>query len=67
MRAHQREISECTSLDQLVFTFQNIGKSKIALYCHQLLQLAAAEPISQSQIDELRRESQPHQRSKVLK
>ncbi|KAE9417562.1 hypothetical protein Angca_008273, partial [Angiostrongylus cantonensis] len=54
IRANQRQIGSVKTLDQLLQAFQSICRSRMALYCHQLIKSASHERISQKMIDELR-------------
>ncbi|KAK6020023.1 hypothetical protein OSTOST_14329 [Ostertagia ostertagi] len=54
IRANQRRISESKTLDQLIRVFRDITESRKALYCHQLIESAKMERVSQKMIDELR-------------
>ncbi|CAJ0606376.1 unnamed protein product [Cylicocyclus nassatus] len=54
IRANQKRIGAVRSLDQLILEFQKVGRSDAALYCHQLIESAKSERVSQEMIDELR-------------
>ncbi|KHJ99559.1 hypothetical protein OESDEN_00462 [Oesophagostomum dentatum] len=54
IRANQKHIAAAHTLDQLILAFQKVGRSHMALYCHQLIESAKSERISQKMIEELR-------------
>ncbi|CAB3404807.1 unnamed protein product [Caenorhabditis bovis] len=56
-RSNMMALSHCHSIDQVLTQVQNIGSSKSALYCHQLILKSAQLPISKSVLDELREEA----------
>ncbi|EFP07853.1 hypothetical protein CRE_26486 [Caenorhabditis remanei] len=53
-RSNMIAISSCETIDQLMTEIQNIGTSKAALYCHQLILKSAALPITNKSIEYLR-------------
>lgn len=59
IRSHQRKIGNVKTLEQLVRVFQEVSRSRKALYCHQLIESAKAEKVSQTMIDELRAMCEP--------
>uniref|UniRef100_A0A7I4Y580 Rab-GAP TBC domain-containing protein n=1 Tax=Haemonchus contortus TaxID=6289 RepID=A0A7I4Y580_HAECO len=54
IRANRRQIGASKTLDQLIRVFGDITRSRKALYCHQLIESAKLERVSQKMIDELR-------------
>ncbi|KAK6736255.1 hypothetical protein RB195_019122 [Necator americanus] len=54
IRANQKKIGAARSLDQLILAFRSVGQCRLALYCHQLIEHAKSERVSQKMIDELR-------------
>uniref|UniRef100_A0A8R1DYB5 Rab-GAP TBC domain-containing protein n=1 Tax=Caenorhabditis japonica TaxID=281687 RepID=A0A8R1DYB5_CAEJA len=57
-RSNMMAIASCESVDQLLIEVQNIGTSKAALYCHQLILKSAALPITAQKIYTLRGEAE---------
>ncbi|WKX92938.1 hypothetical protein Q1695_010733 [Nippostrongylus brasiliensis] len=54
IRANQRRIASARTLDQLITAFQQVSHCRKALYCHQLIESAKSERVSQKMIDDLR-------------
>ncbi|KJH42767.1 hypothetical protein DICVIV_11242 [Dictyocaulus viviparus] len=54
IRTSQHQIAKAKSMEQLIQFFQEIPRSRTALYCHQLIKSASLEHVTQKAIDELR-------------